>query len=262
MSKDHILVQKEAGLATVVFNRPEMRNAISYQMWQSIPQIMEDLEQEQEVRVVIIRGAGDKAFIAGADISEFKTLRSDPDNVKMYNTATAAATRGLYNFPKPLIAMINGFCMGGGTSIAVCCDLRIASEGSMFGVPAARLGLGYGFEGTKILADIVGPAFAKEILFTARRFNAQEAKEMGLVNRVVAPKELETYVQQLAQSIAVNAPLTVKTSKFIVSQCCLDPERRDMEKVNRMVESCFQSEDYREGARAFMEKRKPDFQGN
>lgn len=261
MSDDHILVQKDSGIATIIFNRPEMRNAINYQMWSRIPDIMQDFEQDDEVRVAVVRGAGDRAFIAGADISEFKSLRSDPQNVEKYNTATTAATRGLVNFTKPLLAMINGFCMGGGTSVAVCCDLRIAADNATFGVPAARLGLGYGFEGTKIMVDIVGPAFAKEILFTARSFDAQEAKEMGLVNRVVPSAELESYVMKLARSIATNAPLTVKTSKFIIQQCCLDPERRDMGKVDRMVDACFQSEDYQEGARAFMEKRKPVFKG-
>ncbi len=261
MSEEHILVEKAGGKATIIFNRPEMRNAISYKMWSRIPDIMEDLDKDEEVRVAIIRGAGNKAFIAGADISEFKTLRSDPENVKKYNAATAAATIGLLGFSKPLIAMINGFCMGGGTSIAVCCDLRIAGDNAMFGVPAARLGLGYGFGGTKILVDIVGPAFAKEILFTARRFDAQEAKDMGLVNRMVPSDELEEYVSRLAESIAANAPLTVKTSKFIVNQCCLDPQKRDMDKASRMVDTCFKSEDYREGARAFMEKRKPAFRG-
>jgi enoyl-CoA hydratase/carnithine racemase len=261
LSDDHILVEKDSGVATIIFNRPEMRNAISYRMWSRIPEIMRDLDEDPEVRIAVVKGAGDRAFIAGADISEFKSLRSDPENVKIYNAATAAATKSLYNFPKPLIAMINGFCMGGGTSIAVCCDLRIAAENAMFGVPAAKLGLGYGFEGTKILVDIVGPAFAKEILFTGRSFDAREANEMGLVNRVVPVDELESYVVELAETIAANAPLTVKTSKYIVGQCCLEPEKRDLEEVARMVETCFQSEDYKEGARAFMEKRKPAFKG-
>jgi enoyl-CoA hydratase/carnithine racemase len=209
----------------------------------------------------VVRGAGEKSFVSGADISKFEDERAEQDAVKRYEAATEGAYSSLRAISKPTIAMIQGYCIGGGANLAVCCDLRICSENARFAIPAARLGLGYGYARIRRLLDVVSPSFAKEIFFTARQFNAEEARVMGLVNRVVSHAELEAFVTDYAKQIADNAPMTVTSIKRIVGEAVKDPSERDLELCDRLVRECFESQDYAEGRQAFAEKRKPAFQG-
>ena len=261
LQTDKMLAHVEDGVGWIAFNQPNKRNAVSFAMWQAIPEIIRDFASSDDVRVVVMKGAGDKAFVSGADISEFEEVRNTPDQVVIYENATSAANAALRSLDKPLIAMIRGFCIGGGMAIALSADLRITADDGQFGVPAAKLGLGYGYGGIKELVNIVGPSFAKEIFFTGGRFSASDAKTMGLVNRVVPVDELEASVTTLAKTIADNAPMTVKAAKAAVNEGTKNPDERDLDSVAAMVEACFNSEDYKEGRRAFMEKRKPQFQG-
>jgi len=258
---DKMLSRKEGSVGYVIFNNPERHNAVSLEMWARTAEILEGFRNDDEVRVVVITGAGGKSFVSGADVSRFESERASQDATRLYSEKVAAANNSIYDFPKPTIAMIKGYCIGGGLGLAVCCDLRICSDNSKFGIPAAKLGLGYGYPGVKRLSDIVGPSFAKEIFFTARQFDAEEARVMGLVNRVVKPDELEAYVKGYAETIAGNAPLTVKAAKFIANQTARDESKRDLAQAQAMVDACFASNDYVEGRRAFMEKRKPQFTG-
>jgi enoyl-CoA hydratase/carnithine racemase len=260
-STDKVISRKDGNVGYVIFNNPERRNAMSLEMWEATTRLMSEYAKDDSIRVVVLSGAGDKAFVAGADISKFGDERSSEEGVKKYNDAVEAAYASVHEFPKPTIAMIRGFCVGGGMGIASCCDLRIASEDARFAVPAAKLGLGYGYPGVKRLMDIVGPSFTKEIFYTARLFDVMEAVEMGLVNRVVENNELEFYVKDYAATIAANAPLTVDSIKFIVGEACKDESQRDMKHCDDVVQACFKSEDYKEGRAAFMEKRKPVFKG-
>jgi len=260
-STDKVIARKDGYVGYVIFNNPERRNAMSLEMWEACTATMASYAKDDGIRVVVLAGAGDKAFVAGADISKFGDERSSEEGVKTYNEAVEAAYASVHEFPKPTIAQIRGFCVGGGMGLASCCDLRIASEDARFAVPAAKLGLGYGYPGVKRLMDIVGPSFTKEIFYTARLFDAMEAVEMGLVNRLVENHELESYVKNYAATIAGNAPLTVDSIKFIVGEACKDESRRDMKRCDEMVNACFKSADYEEGRTAFMEKRKPVFKG-
>jgi enoyl-CoA hydratase/carnithine racemase len=260
-STDKVIVRKDGNVGYVIFNNPERRNAMSLEMWEACTAAMVDYAKDPNIRVVVLTGAGDKAFVAGADISKFGDERASEEGVRKYNEAVEAAYASVHEFPKPTIAQIRGFCVGGGMGLASCCDLRIASEDARFAVPAAKLGLGYGYPGVKRLMDIVGPSFTKEIFFTARLFDAMEAVEMGLVNRLVENHELESYVKDYAATIAGNAPLTVDSIKFIVGEAVKDELKRDMKTCEDLVNACFKSADYEEGRAAFMEKRKPVFKG-
>ncbi len=258
---DKMLSRKEGGVGYVIFNNPERHNAVSLEMWAATTEILEGFRDDADVRVVVITGAGGKSFVSGADISKFESERSSMEAVKHYNAVVGKANQTVYEFSKPTIAMIKGYCIGGGLGLALCCDMRIASDNSKFGVPAAKLGLGYSYPGLKRLVDVVGPAFAKEIFFTGRQFDAGEARDMGLINRVVPVDDLESFVRNYADIIAANAPLTLKSVKFIVGEAVKDESQRNLAHATELVENCFTSQDYIEGRRAFMEKRKPMFTG-
>jgi enoyl-CoA hydratase/carnithine racemase len=258
---DKMLSRKEGHVGYMTFNNPERRNAVSLDMWEAAGRIMEDFAGDDAIRVVVITGAGGKAFVSGADISRFEKERSDEQAQARYNAVVSKANEAIYTFPKPTIAMIRGYCLGGGLGLAVCCDLRIASEDSRFGIPAAKLGVGYGFVGIKRLADLVGPSFTKEIFFTARQFDAAEALAMGLINRAMPADRLEAYVKDYADTISNNAPLTVNSVKFIANQTAVDPDKRELARCADLVKGCFASKDFIEGRTAFMAKRKPVFTG-
>jgi enoyl-CoA hydratase/carnithine racemase len=258
---EKLVASKENGIGWVVFNNPARHNAVSLEMWQSLTLVLNAYAEDPDVRVIILKGEGEKAFVAGADISQFKEKRSSPEAVQHYNSTADEAGETLRSSSKPTVAMIRGYCIGGGTGIAVNCDIRIAAEDAKFGVPAAKLGLGYRFEGIKRLADIVGPSFAAEIFYTGRQFSAREALEMGLVNRLVPVAELENQTRDLANTIVNNAPLTIASVKRALLEYGKDPAQRDLGLCQKMVDDCYTSEDYREGQTAFMEKRKPVFKG-
>ena len=258
---ERMIVETDGAIGWMVFNNPARRNAISRDMWEAIPLIVEAFERDPAVRVIVLKGAGEKAFISGADISQFEALRSSPEAVKAYDAIGDRAQARLQNAAKPTIAMIHGYCIGGGVGVALACDLRIAAEGARFGVPAAKLGLGYRWSGVKKLVDLVGPAFAKEIFYTARQFSAGEALAMGLVNRVLPEAELESYVRAYCATIAENAPLTLQAIKGVVQELGKPAGNFDTKRCDELVARCFASADYIEGRRAFMEKRKPAFQG-
>lgn len=258
---DKVLSRKDGNVGHIVFNNLERRNAMSLEMWEACTRLMATYAKDTDVRVVVLSGAGDKAFIAGADISKFGEERASDAGIKKYNDAVESAYASVHEFPKPTIAMIRGFCVGGGMGLASCADLRICSEDAKFAVPAAKLGLGYGYPGVKRLMDVVGASFTKEIFFTARLFDANEAQQMGLVNRVVPNGKLESYVRNYAETISGNAPLTIDAIKFIVGEVNKDESQRDMKHCDDLVTQCFKSADYEEGRAAFMEKRKPVFKG-
>jgi enoyl-CoA hydratase/carnithine racemase len=258
---DKLVAEKENGIGWITFNNPARHNAMSFEMFQGLAQVLDDYVKDPAIRVIILKGAGEKAFVAGADISQFKERRTGADAVAEYNATADAANKALVNCTKPTIAMVRGYCIGGGTGIAVACDIRIASEDAKFGVPAAKLGLGYRFTGIKRLSDIVGPQFAAEIFYTARQFTAQEALQMGLINRLLPVAELEKYVREYATTIVNNAPLTIAAVKRSILEYVKDPAERNLDLCQQMVDTCFASKDYIEGQTAFMEKRKPVFKG-
>jgi enoyl-CoA hydratase/carnithine racemase len=249
------------GVGLIIFNQPAKRNAMSVDMWEGLGAILDEFQEDSSVRVVILTGAGHKAFVSGADISQFEKQRSNADAQVEYDKLTSAGRAKLAEFPKPTIARIRGFCLGGGLGIALQADLRIAAEDSEFGIPAAKLGIAYGFDMVRKLVDLVGPAHARMILYTGTRFDAVEAERIGLINRVVPDVDLSDVVIDIARTVADNAPLSVAASKVSVANAVKDPGDRDMEQMKRMSAACFDSADYREGRTAFMEKRSPKFQG-
>jgi enoyl-CoA hydratase/carnithine racemase len=260
-SEQPVLVEHEAPLGWLVINRPEKRNALNFAAWRGIVAAMEELNADPAVRVIIMRGATREAFISGADISEFPSHRANAEQARIYRSAPGNATDALSHSPKPVVAMIAGICMGGGLQVALSCDIRIAARGTRFGIPAARLGLAYPLDGVRSLTQIAGPANARDILMSARTFGAEEALQMGLLNRLVEPAELEANVRDYATRMAGNAPLTMAAAKAIIREGLKDRVDQDQEKIAQTVARCFDSEDYKEGVRAFLEKRTPRFEG-
>jgi len=259
LSTDKMLARKEGHIGWMTFNNPDRRNAMSLEMWEAVGEIMADFQADENVRVVVMHGAGDKAFISGADISQFEKMRADAAMTEKYNARAEAGRKAIRNFDRPIIAMIRGFCMGGGLGIAMSADLRFAAEGSTFGIPAARLSIAYTGENIVNLYNLVGPSRAKDILYSARRFDEQEALSIGLINRVLAADKLEDETRAYCETLADNAPLSIKAHKVILGE--LSKKNPDQSKIDAVATMCFDSADYKEGRTAFMEKRKPVWKG-
>jgi enoyl-CoA hydratase/carnithine racemase len=258
---DKLLVEVAGPVATVTFNNPARLNALSAQMRDALPPLLAALNADQDVRVIVVTGAGGRAFASGADISEFGAQRTDPADRAAYDRGQDSLARAWASVDKPVIAMIRGYCLGGGLLTALAADIRIAADDSQFGIPAARLGLGYGFSGVTALMALIGPARTAEVLFSARRFPAGEALAMGLVNQVVPAADLRPAVFGLAEAISGNAPLTIAAAKAAIREAIRPPGQQDVARVAAMVEACFRSADYLEGQRAFADKRPPAFTG-
>jgi len=249
------------GVGTMTYNNPARHNAVDHAMRCAIIDILTAFSENPDVRVVVITGAGGKSFVSGADISEFDAKRSSPEQIVAYNEVSRRVGEAFAALRKPVIAMVRGYCLGGGLNTALNADIRIATEESRFGIPAARLGLGFGFDNVTKLVSVVGQAYAAEILYTAKRFSAAEALQMGLINHVVADGALEPAIREMAQSIVANAPLTIRALSASLEEAVKDPDKRDLAITSRLIEACMQSHDYAEGRRAFREKRPPVFKG-
>lgn len=249
------------GVGVVTFNQPAKRNAMSVEMWSGLAEILDGFAADPSLRVVVLTGAGDKAFVSGADISQFDKLRGNADAQMEYDRLTAAGREKLATFPKPVIARIRGFCMGGGLGIAMQADLRVASADSQFGIPAAKLGISHGFVTMRKLVELVGPAHARMLVYTGDRIDAAEASRIGLINEAVPAEALDARVMGIARSIAGNAPLSVASMKFTVGEACRAESEMDTAAIAASIAGCFDSADYREGRAAFMAKRKPVFTG-
>src|SRR5262252_6231004 len=249
------------GIGVVTFNNPDKRNAMSLEMWEGLGQALTELRDDPDVRVVVLVGAGDKAFVSGADISEFEKTRHNAAASEEYSKKSEAQRALLGNYPKPTIACIRGFCLGGGMQVAMLTDIRIAAEDSQFGIPAAKLGIAYGYDGLRNLVSLVGPSWARLIMYTGMRIDSKEALRIGLVDRVLPNGELWNATMEIARTISGNAPLAIKAAKITIAQVLKEPANRDMAAIKQIGIDCMDSEDFREGRRAFMEKRKPQFKG-
>ena len=261
MQEQKIYGRREGAVGHLVFNNPAKLNAVSLDMWDAFVGILKDYEKDPDVRCVVVSGAGGKAFVSGADISKFESERANAEAQVRYDAISKEGYESLYNLSKPTIAKITGYCIGGGMNLAACCDLRFCNEGARFGVPAAKLGLGYGFLRIERLSRIVGLPRAMEFLFTARQYSSKEAYEMGLVNGVAPEGELDALVAQTTDAISQNAPLTIALAKAAAREIAKPESLQDHKKLEAMAEACFNSDDFKEGRRAFMEKRRPAFKG-
>ncbi|MDD1526360.1 enoyl-CoA hydratase [Bradyrhizobium sp. WBOS7] len=249
------------GIGVITFNNPDKRNAMSLEMWEGFGEALTALRDDETVRVVILRGAGGKAFVSGADISQFEKTRHNAAASEQYAKRSAAQRALLPDFPKPTIACIEGFCLGGGMQVAMLADIRLAAHGSQFGIPAARLGIAYGYDGLKHLVSLVGPSWARLLMYTGMRIESAEALRIGLVERLFPIDELWGETMAIAHAISENAPLAIKAAKITIAQVLKDESQRDMDAIKAIGHACMDSADFREGRQAFMEKRKPRFQG-
>ena len=254
-------LEKRGAVGWIVFDQPAKRNALNDAMWRGIAPAMQKFDADPEVRCVAFRGAGTAAFSAGADISEFDKNRSSQESVGQYDTLLDQVLHAIQDSRKPSLAMIYGYCLGGGLEIALACDLRYCGASAQFGIPAAKLGLAYNVEGHKRLLETVGHARAREIMFLGRRYPAEEALAMGLVHRVLADDSLESFVDEALKTLSENAPLSIANSKTLIEEYVKSVGAPDHARMQAAMERCARSEDYKEGRRAFMEKRKPAFKG-
>lgn len=256
-----LIIKKEGAIGWIIFSNMAKFNAMSFDMWQGLPKAFDDFEADPQVNVIVLAGDGEKAFVSGADISQFEKQRGTADAQAVYNAAVELAYTAPSRCAKPVIAKIRGICMGGGMGIAAACDIRIAASDAVFRMPAARMGLGYNYVGMERFVNLMGPANAADIFFSARKFDAPEAMRMGYVNRVVDVAQFDAEVLAYAQLIGENAPLTIKAAKRTIREIRTDSDKRDVDVVQKMVDVCFASADYKEGRTAFMEKRTPQFKG-
>jgi enoyl-CoA hydratase len=261
LATDKMIAEKDGPIGWMTFNNPERRNALTVDMREAMLQIIEDFAADESVRVVVMKGAGDKAFVSGADISQFEKERNSEEQRKRYMALSNQVETALTTLEKPLVAMIRGYCLGGGMGVALTADLRVCSDDSQFGIPAARLSIGYPFGAIRKVMDLIGPSRTKDLLFTARRVKSDEALAIGLVNRVVPAASLEDEVRAMAGTMANNAPLTIRATKACVAEALKDESVRDRARCDALVDACMAGEDYIEGRRAFMEKRQPAFKG-
>ena len=258
---EKLIIKKDNNIGWIIFNNQEKHNAINYEMWHHLPKAMEELLADDDIRVIVFRGAGEKFFTAGADLSEFKTLRQNNAASEKYNQAMKGGFQAIKVSPKPLVAMIHGNCIGAGLAIALQCDLRVSSHDGAFGIPSAKRGIAYGYEGIKVLVDLVGAAYAKEILITGRTYDSSSALRMGLIHQLVEKEQLEEFTVNYCSQIAANSPLSIRWAKLAIMEYLKDPQERDMKKLEEEMAYSFDSHDYKEGYTAFLEKRKPNFTG-
>ena len=258
---DRVLVRLDGSALHIVFNNPAKHNALSVDMWGAVPPLLAQAASDDRVRMVVFSGAGEKAFVSGADISQFEDQRAAKEAVTHYEALAEEALMGIYTSPKPTLACIRGWCIGGGVNVAISCDIRIAASDAVFAIPAARLGLGYRYSALKNLVDLIGVGAAKDLFYTARRIDAAEAQRLGLVSRTCAVDQLPALLAEYTGSIAENAPLTIAAAKQIIGEILKPSPDLDAARCRELILGCFESEDYAEGRRAFMEKRKPQFKG-
>lgn len=259
--EDRILTRRDGHIAEIIFNNPARHNAMTLSMWQGLHDHLKHAAADDDVRVVVLSGTGGRAFVSGADISEFAEQRASEAAVAHYNEVSEAAETAVATFPKPIVAKIDGYCLGGGLGIAMSCDMRFCSAASRFSIPAGKLGLGYAFDGVSKLIDTIGPAAAAELFMTGRMFDATEATRLGLVNRVFAAENFPGEVDAIVETIAGNAPLTLRAFKAAMLENAKTPAERNTATVAKLVDACFASADYAEGRQAFAQKRRPQFHG-
>jgi enoyl-CoA hydratase/carnithine racemase len=258
---DRVQTWLDASTLHIRFNNPARHNALSVDMWEAVPPLLRIAAQDERVRLVVFSGAGDKAFVSGADITQFEDMRAAKEAVTRYEAMAEEALMSIHDFPKPTLACIRGYCIGGGVNVAISCDIRIAASDAVFAIPAARLGLGYRFSAMKNLVDLIGPGAAKDLFFTARRIGPDEAKALGLISRIAPPEGLDALLAEYTGALAENAPLTVAAAKAITREILKPSPELDRELCASLIRGCFESADYTEGRTAFMQKRKPVFTG-
>jgi len=256
-----VAASKGEGIGWLVFDNPAKLNALSPGMSEDALAVIEAFGADAEVKVVILRGRGEKAFISGGDISSFGKTRKDAVTAEKAREIPNRLAAAITHLEKPVIAMIHGYCLGGGLGMALNADMRFASSGATFGIPAALRGIAYPPDGLKKLVDLVGPSVAKDIMFSARRFGAEEALRLGVINRVFPAEALEAETVAYAKTLCDNAPLSIQASKFFIEQLGLERAQRDEARIAAMIRKAADSEDFKEATRSFVEKRKPVFKG-